>query len=64
MRKGFLCNVRFPPGVRTAATADGFNADSGPTCQYWSTYSHQSDGGYETLRVKAGTYGPSFEQVR
>ncbi|MEW1631394.1 hypothetical protein AB0387_29070 [Streptomyces sp. NPDC089173] len=52
------------PGVRTAATADGFDADSGPTCQYWSTYGHQGDGGYETLRVKAGTYGPSFEQVR
>ncbi|MEU0161720.1 hypothetical protein ABZ154_23510 [Streptomyces sp. NPDC006261] len=47
-----------------AATAVDFDADSGLTCQYWSKYGNQGDGGYETLRVKAGTYGPSFEQVR
>ncbi|ARI51093.1 MULTISPECIES: hypothetical protein [Streptomyces] len=47
-----------------AAQAVDFEADSGLTCQYWSKYGNQGDGGYETLRVKAGTYGPSFEQVR
>ncbi|PWS44029.1 hypothetical protein DKT74_13440 [Streptomyces sp. ZEA17I] len=47
-----------------AAQSVDFEADSGLTCQYWSKYGNQGDGGYETLRVKAGTYGPSFEQVR
>ncbi|MEV4874942.1 hypothetical protein [Streptomyces cyaneofuscatus] len=47
-----------------AATAVDFDADSGLTCQYWSKYGNEGDGGYETLRVKAGAYGTSFEQVR
>ncbi|MFE7481292.1 hypothetical protein [Streptomyces sp. NPDC057552] len=47
-----------------AAKAVDLDGDSGLTCQYWSKYGNKGDGGYETLRVKAGTYGPSFEQVR
>ncbi|MFC9034248.1 hypothetical protein [Streptomyces arboris] len=47
-----------------AATAVDFDTDSGLTCQYWSKYGNEGDGGYETLRIKAGPYGPSFEQVR
>ncbi|MEW2070161.1 hypothetical protein [Streptomyces sp. NPDC007346] len=47
-----------------AATAVDFETDSGLTCQFWSKYGNKGDGGYETLRVKPGTYGPRFEQVR
>ncbi|WP_411080221.1 hypothetical protein [Streptomyces sp. cmx-18-6] len=54
-----LACEEFP--VAKAVELDG---DSGLTCQYWSKYGNQGDGGYETLRVKAGTYGPGFEQVR
>ncbi|WP_251142522.1 hypothetical protein [Streptomyces sp. COG19] len=46
------------------AQAVDLNGDSGLTCQYWSKYGNKGEGGFETLRVKAGTYGPSFEQVR
>lgn len=46
------------------AQAVDLNGDSGLTCQYWNKYGNKGEGGFETLRVKAGTYGPSFERVR
>ncbi|MET7641380.1 hypothetical protein [Streptomyces sp. NPDC005438] len=47
-----------------AAKAVALQTDSGLRCQYWSKYAGQGKGGYETLSVKAGSYGPTLEQMR
>ncbi|WP_329208761.1 DUF4333 domain-containing protein [Streptomyces sp. NBC_00683] len=48
------------------AKAYDWDTDSGYTCQFWSKYGGDGDGGYKTLRITIGPSGynaPGFEEV-
>ncbi|MCZ7417020.1 MULTISPECIES: DUF4333 domain-containing protein [unclassified Streptomyces] len=46
------------------AKAVDLDADTGYVCQAWTEYGGPDrDGGYETLKVVMGNYGPKFEAV-